>query len=75
MSGNAEATETSTEILMLAYLCVKDLGSLRQKVEVLDRFGLSGPDITQICGCTEQAVWDARHDLKSKSKARKSVKD
>jgi len=69
MSKTENPTEKTTEILMLAYLCIKDLGGLRQKVEVLDRFGLAISDIARICGCNEQAVRDARHDLKeSKSK-------
>ena len=59
------------EILMLGYLCSKDLPSLPAKVEVLDRFELSGEEISRICGCALQSVSDARQRLKKQKKSEK----
>jgi hypothetical protein len=63
--------ETSPEILMLAYLCVKEVEGLGPKVEVLDRFGLADSQLASVCSVGEQAIRDARHRQK---KIRNSAK-
>lgn len=56
----------NTELLMLGYLCVKDLTSLTEKVDALDRFSLSGAEIATICGVAIQSVKDARQKNKKR---------
>lgn len=58
--------ETTPEILMLGYLCVKGLENLADKVNILDRFGLADEDIAIICGSAVQSVRNARQKSKSK---------
>jgi hypothetical protein len=53
-------SETSPELLMLGYLCVKGSDSLNEKVSILDRFGLVDSDIATICGSAIQSVRNAR---------------
>ncbi|WKZ41262.1 MAG: hypothetical protein QY328_04320 [Anaerolineales bacterium] len=53
-------SETSPEILMLGYLCIKGADNLTEKVNILDRFGLVDEDIATICGCAVQSVRNAR---------------
>jgi len=65
-----ENTGTSLEQLMLGYLCIKDLETLPEMVEVLDRFGFSGPDIAKICNVAEGSVRNARSDIKSKKRSK-----
>jgi hypothetical protein len=64
----AEKSSTNQELLLLGYLCVKDLKTLSEMVEVLDRFGFSGPEIAKICNVAEQSVRNARFDLKNKKR-------
>lgn len=52
------------EILLLGFLCVKDLDTIPEKVKVLDRFGLSNNEISLICDCASQSVRNAH--LKNK---------
>ena len=35
---NTNTTETTTDVLMLGFLCVKDADNLVEKVSILDRF-------------------------------------
>jgi len=58
----------SQEILLLGYLCVKDLQTLPEMVDILDRFGFSGPDIAKICNVAEGSVRNARSENKSKKR-------
>ena len=62
------ASETSPEILMLGYLCIKGVEGLPEKVSILDRFGLVDSDIATIANCAVQSVRDARQKSKKKSK-------
>jgi hypothetical protein len=68
MNGSDVKLETKPELLMLGYLCVKELSTLPEKVEILDRFGLSGTEIETICGSAIQSVKDARQRLKKRTK-------
>ncbi len=57
--------------LMLAYLCIKDLSSLPEQVEVLDHCGFASAEIAAICGVAEGSVRNARMQIKKgKSKGR-----
>lgn len=60
-------SETSPEILMLGFLCIKGADSITEKVSILDRFGLADADIATICNCANQSVRNARQQ-KSKTK-------
>ena len=60
-------SETSSQILMLGYLCVKGVEGLTEKVSILDRFGLSDADIGTICNVATQSVRNARQSLKKSS--------
>ncbi|CAG1013525.1 hypothetical protein ANRL4_04959 [Anaerolineae bacterium] len=61
-----KTSETSPEILMLGYLCIKGADNLIEKVNILDRFGLSDEDIAIICGSAVQSVRNARQQSKNK---------
>ncbi|GEM_PF-3086685 len=61
---------TNQELLLLGYLCVKDLKTLPEMVEVLDRFGFSGPDIAKICNAAEGSIRNARLGKKGKKRAK-----
>ena len=63
-----EKSKTNPELLMLGYLCVKDLKTIPEMVEVLDRFGFSGPDIAKICNSTTGSIRVARFELKNKKR-------
>jgi len=63
-----EKSKSSPELLMLGYLCVKDLKNLPEMVEVLDRFGFSGPDIAKICNAAEGSIRNARLGIKGKKR-------
>lgn len=65
-----KTAETSPEILMLGYLCIKGADNLPEKVNILDRFALADADIATICGCVLQSVRDARQDLRKRAKAK-----
>jgi hypothetical protein len=57
-------SETSPEILMLGYLCVKGVEGLNEKVSILDRFGLVNEDIATICNAVPQSIRNARSQNK-----------
>lgn len=60
--------KTNPEILMMGYICIKDVETLPDKVAILGRFGLSDSDIATICNCTVQSIRDARQKLKKRSR-------
>jgi predicted PolB exonuclease-like 3'-5' exonuclease len=62
-----KSAKTSPEILMLGYICIKDVETLPEKLGILDRFGLSDSDIATICNCAVQSIRDARQKLKKRS--------
>ena len=53
-------SETSTETLMLGYLCVKGMEGLPEKVNILDRFGLADVDISRICDAAIGSIRNSR---------------
>ena len=55
-----QSSEASPEILMLAYLCIKGVETLPEKVSILDRFGLADADIAKICNGAIGSVRNAR---------------
>lgn len=63
-----KASETSPEILMLGFLCIKGTESLPEKVSILDRFGLGDADIATICDSAVQSVRNARSQIAKKAK-------
>lgn len=67
-------SNSRTEILMLAYLCTKDMQGLVEKVGVLDRFGLSDADIAAVCDCTVQGVRNSRLKRKKRAKQAEATK-
>lgn len=60
--------------LMLGYLCVVNEAeaSLVRKVQILDRFDMSDVEIAKICGCSTQAIRNARLKGKKKPYAKKA---
>lgn len=54
---------------MLAFLCIRELSTLPEQVKVLDRFGLTSPQIAAICGVAEQSVRNARVQIKKSGSA------
>jgi hypothetical protein len=60
MPTNPGGSTPNPERLMLAYLCARDAKNLREKVDILDRFGLSDADIAKVCNGGLQAVRNAR---------------
>lgn len=67
-------TSENRTILMLAYLCIKDLDNLPEQVAVLDRFELTSAQIATVCGVAEGSVRNARMQGK-KTKATGRRKD
>jgi hypothetical protein len=61
-------SETSPEILMLGFLCIKGADSINEKVSILDRFGLADSDIAVVCNCAVQSVRNARQQNAKKPK-------
>jgi hypothetical protein len=61
-------SETSPELLMLGFLCIKGIDNLNEKVSILDKFGLTDSDIAIICGCARQSVRNARQNNLRKAK-------
>ena len=53
--------------LMLAYLCIKVVEGLGERVSILDRFGLNDSDLAAVCDVGEKAVRDARYKQKQRS--------
>lgn len=64
--SNEETTELRPEVLMLAYLCIKDVEGLVDQVEILDRFRLNNSQIAAVCGCKVQSVINARSKYRKK---------
>lgn len=58
--------QTNPQMLMIGYLCVKELKALPEKVNVLGRFQLNDGEIALICDCAVQSVRDARQKIKKK---------
>jgi hypothetical protein len=58
--------ETSAEILMLGYLCIKGVEGLPEKVSILDRFGLADSDISRICNSAVGSIRNARLQAKKR---------
>jgi DNA-directed RNA polymerase specialized sigma24 family protein len=54
--------------LMLAYICIKDIPRLNERVSILDRFDLSDSEIASVCGIAEQSVRNARQRKKHDAK-------
>ena len=71
MASKTPNADTSPTTLMLAYLCIKGLNTLNERVDVLDRFGLTDDQIAAVCQAAAQSVRNAR--LKNK-KAKPSEK-
>jgi len=59
-------SETSPEILMLGFICIKGADSINEKISILDRFGLADSDIATICNCAVQSVRNARQQNSKK---------
>jgi hypothetical protein len=51
---------------MLAYLCIatEKESSLERKVEILDKFDLTDPEIARVCGRAVQSIRNVRQYLK-----------
>ncbi len=65
--GKESKSETSPEILMLAYLCIKGTESTSEKIGILDRFDLSDADIALVCNCAVQTVRNTRLKIPKRS--------
>jgi hypothetical protein len=66
MAGHSPiiTSETSPEILMLGYMCIKGVEGLPEKVNILDRFGLADSDIAKICNAAPGSIRNARVQFK-----------
>jgi hypothetical protein len=71
-SPTKDNSEKNVRELMLAYLCIKDIAGLTDRVSILDRFRLSDANIASVCGVAEQSVRNARQ--KNKLAVRKNKK-
>lgn len=71
-SPTKDNSEKNVRELMLAYLCIKDVAGLNDRVSILDRFRLSDANTASVCGVAEQSVRNARQ--KNKLAARKNEK-
>jgi hypothetical protein len=60
MAKDRANSKPTAERLMLAYLCTTQAKNLREKVDILDRFGLSDSEIAKVCKNAVQAVRNAR---------------
>jgi hypothetical protein len=69
MAGRSPSTtsETSPEILMLGFICIKGVEGLPEKVGILDRFGLADTDIARICNAAPGSIRNARLQTKKSS--------
>jgi hypothetical protein len=72
MAGRSSTTtsETSPEILMLGYMCIKGVEGLPEKVGILDRFGLADVDIAKICNAAPGSIRNARVQTKKVSQTK-----
>ncbi len=64
MALEKNSEKVSPEILMLGFLCIKDIEGLTRRVSILDRFGLKDADIATICDVALQSVRTARQKAK-----------
>ncbi len=69
MSKGDKESLSDQQVLMLAYLCIREEKGLPRQVALLDRFGLTNPQIAAVCGAAVQSIKNAR--LKKKSKPKK----
>ena len=67
-----ESMPLNPDTLMLAYLCIKDVEVLTERVAILDRFGLNDNQIATVCGAVLQSVRNARSQYK-KGKQKKTT--
>jgi hypothetical protein len=75
MPPQAASPTTDPSVLMLAYLCIKDIEPLNDRVAVLDRFGLADDQIAQVCQVAVGSVRNARLALrKAKSSSKPATK-
>jgi hypothetical protein len=68
--SKAKASETSPQILMMGYLCIKGVDDLTDQVKILDRFGLGDVDTATICNKAVQTIRDTRQRLRKKAKTK-----
>lgn len=68
MAKKKQGPAIAPELLMLGYLCVKDVEDLKEKVVILDRFDIPDATIAQITGSNAQAVKDTRRSRNKPSK-------
>jgi hypothetical protein len=66
-SSSSTNSETSPEILMLGFICIKGVEGLPEKVGILDRFGLADVDIARVCNVAPGSVRNARLQTKKAS--------
>ena len=59
-SKKRNSARATPHTLMLAYLCIRDVGGLNDRVSILDRFGLIDSEIAVVCDVAEQSVKNAR---------------
>lgn len=64
-------TDLNSIKIMLAYLCVKDLEGLPQKIEVLDQFDLTDIEKANVCNVKVQTIRNTRSKSKKISKTEK----
>ena len=60
-------SETSPEIFMLGYLCIRGTEDLADQINILDRFGSADVDIAIICNRDVQSVRNARQQPRKKA--------
>ena len=65
MPGPKRLSSKDQRQLMTAFMCVKDTKTLREQVEILDRFGFSVKQIARVCGATADSVRASRSAKKS----------
>ena len=71
MAKKSPKITQETGTLMLAYLCIKDVEGLIDRVAVLDRFGIGDNEIAAVCDVAVQSVRDARQKRKKVKKNKK----
>lgn len=66
-SNKDKSSDFKPETLMLAYLCVREVEGLGEKIVILDRFGLADSQIAAVCGVDGKAVRDNRYKHKKRN--------
>ena len=61
-------SETSPEILMLGFLCIKGTDIINERVNIVNRFGLEDSHIAVVCNCAVQSIRNARQQNAKKPK-------